>query len=108
MEPLGEFPGRHALAVLLVLAGAWAGVRGARLLARGLRCADDESAPLWIIRSIRGTVVAVGAGALAGGLLYAQMWLLVFGVIFLAEELYETGAIALVLRAGRHQNARAG
>ena len=39
---------------------------------------------------------------------YAQMWLLVFGVILLAEELYETGAIALVLRAGRHQNARAG
>jgi len=81
---------------------------GASLLARGLRCADDESASLWIIRGIRGTAVAIGAGALAGGLLYAQMWLLVFGVIFLAEELYETGAIALVLRAGRHQNARAG
>jgi len=41
-------------------------------------------------------------------LLYAQMWLLVFGVIFLAEELYETGVIALVLRAGRRRNARVG
>jgi NhaP-type Na+/H+ or K+/H+ antiporter len=28
----------------------------------------------------------------------AQTWLLVFGGVFLAEELYETGVVALVLR----------
>jgi len=45
--------------------------------------------------------VGVAAGALASGLLFEQTWLLVFGGIFLAEELYETGVVALILRAGQ-------
>jgi hypothetical protein len=89
-----------AVAVLAALAGAWAGGRGVGLLRRGLRSADDPRAPLWVIRGIRGIVVAVSAAALAGGILFEQTWLLVFGAIFLAEELYETGVVALVLRAG--------
>ena len=44
-------------------------------------------------------VVAVAAGALAGGLHFEQTWLLVFGGVFLAEEIYETGVVALILRA---------
>ena|SRR3989442_11062168 len=89
----------HAFALLLALGGAWAWFRGLRLLARGLRCADDPSASLWVVRGLRGIVVAVGAGALAGGMLFGQVWLLVFGAVFLAEELYETGVLALILRA---------
>ena len=34
----------------------------------------------------------------AAGLLLEQTWLLVFGAVFLAEELYETGVLVLVLR----------
>ena len=34
----------------------------------------------------------------AAGLLREQTWLLVFGAVFLAEELYETGVLVLVLR----------
>lgn len=93
--------GLDAVAVLAALSGAWAGGRGVGLLRRGLRCADDPSAPLWVIRGIRGIVIAVSAATLAGGILFEQTWLLVFGAIFLAEELYETGVIALILRAGR-------
>jgi len=92
---------RDALAVLLVLGGAWSGWRGGRLLVRSLGCADDPSASLWLIRGIRGVVVAVAAGALASGLHFEQTWLLVFGGVFLAEELYETGVVALILRVGR-------
>jgi hypothetical protein len=47
--------------------------------------------------------VAVSAGALAGGLLFGETWLLVFGAIFLAEELYETGVVALILRAAQRR-----
>ena len=101
MELWAAFSGRPAVAVLLVLAGAWAGFRGVRLFVRGVRDADHESASLWVVRGIRGTVVAVGAAALAGGLLSGQTWLLVFGVIFIAEELYETGVLALILRRSR-------
>jgi hypothetical protein len=105
MEPAGEY--RHVLAVVLALVGGWAGVRGIRLLVRGLRNAGDESASLWLIRGIRGAVVAVALVALALGVLYGQAWLLVFGVIFLAEELYETGVVALILRAGRRRETGA-
>src|SRR5688572_21790081 len=96
----------HGLAVLATLAGVWVAGRSVKLLLRGLRCADDASAPLWVVRGIRGIVVAVGVGALASGVLFDQVWLLVFGAIFLAEELYETGLIALILRLGRRSEAR--
>ena len=87
--------------VLLVLGGAWAAWRGGGLVVRSLADADDPSASLWLIRGIRGVVVGVAAGALASGFLFEQTWLLVFGGIFLAEELYETGVVALILRAGQ-------
>lgn len=89
------------LPVLAAVGGAWAGARGVLLLARGLRYADEPSASLRVIRGIRGVAVAVGTAALAGGALFDQTWMLVFGAIFLAEELYETGVVALVLRAGQ-------
>jgi hypothetical protein len=88
------------VAVILILGGAGAAVHGARRFARGYRGADDPASSLQVVRGIRGLVVAVGAWALAGGLLLEQTWLLVFGAVFLAEELYETGVVALVLRAG--------
>ncbi len=90
----------EAVALLLALGGAWAAIRGVRLFVRGYRDADHPSASLRVIRGIRGLVVAVGTWALAGGLLFGQTWLLVFGAVFLAEELYETGVVALILRAG--------
>jgi hypothetical protein len=53
----------------------------------------------WIDLVTPLVVVGVAAWALAGGLLFGQTWLLVFGAVFLAEELYETGVVALILRA---------
>jgi hypothetical protein len=87
------------LAIVVALAGAGAGARGVRLVARALRRADEPGSSLTLIRGIRGIVVAVATAALAAGTLFDQAWLLVFGVIFLAEELYEIGVVALVLRA---------
>jgi hypothetical protein len=109
MDVVDGLTGRlYPFAVLAALAGAWAGRRGVRLLIRGLRCADDPNAPLWVIRGLRGIAVAVAGAALAGGMLFGQTWLLVFGAIFLAEELYETGLLALILRAGQRQSAGVG
>jgi hypothetical protein len=80
MEAIDEFPGvLRALAVLVALVGMWAGRRGIVLFARGVRHADDARASLWVIRGIRVMAVAVSAGALAGGLLFGETWLLVFG-----------------------------
>jgi hypothetical protein len=82
---------------LVTIAAAW---RGTRLLARGLRQAAHPSGALWVVRGIRGVIVAIGLGALSGGWLFASKGLLVFGAIFLGEELYETGVLLLALRAG--------
>jgi hypothetical protein len=89
------------MVVLVVVAGGWAGVRGVVLLVRGIRHAHEESSSLWVIRGIRGVAVAVGTAALAGGIALEATWLVAFGAVFLAEELYETGVVALVLRAAR-------
>jgi hypothetical protein len=88
------------LAVLAVVAGACAGVRGVRLLARGLRGGEDPSAPLWVIRGFRGLIVAICLTSLAVGALLETRWIVVVAALWLAEEVYETGVLALILRAG--------
>ena len=62
------------------------------------------SASLWVVRGIRAGIIALAMGAFAADLLYNQGWLLIFGAIFLGEELYETGVILLALR-GEAENA---
>jgi hypothetical protein len=87
------------LLLALISMGIWIAIRGVRSFVCGYREADDPSASLRIIRGIRGIVVAVATWALAGGLFLDQTWLLVFGAVFLAEELYETGVVELILRS---------
>jgi hypothetical protein len=85
-------------ALFLIAAGAaW---RGTRLLVRGIREADHPSGPIHVVRGFRGLTVAVGLGAASAGLLGGHTWLVAFGAIFLAEELYETGFLLLILRSG--------
>src|SRR5262245_9849157 len=97
----GFVPSATTLIVTLaVLLGAGAGARGLRLLARGLRHDDDPDAPLWIVRGLRGVIVGLCMGALSAGVVFEQVWLIVFGAVWLAEEIYETGVLALILRSG--------
>lgn len=91
----------EVVVVLGAVAGAALGGRGVVLLAAGLRGADHSGSALQVIRGIRGIAVAIGTGAIAAGVLLEATWALVFGAVFLLEELYETGVVALVLRAGR-------
>ena len=87
----------YVIAALLAVGGGWAAGHGARLLVRAVRRADDPASSLRAVRDIRGVVIGVATWALAAGLLFEQTWLLVFGAVFLAEELYETGVLLLVL-----------
>ncbi len=90
--PLSEI-----VAGLVMLVGILAAARGARTLARGLR----EARPLDVVRGIRGFVIALAAAAFAAGVFLAQTGLIVLGAVFLAEELYETGVLALIIRSGQ-------
>jgi len=93
-------PTKHLLAALFLMVAVGSAWRGTRLFLRGLGRADHPCGALWVVRGIRGGIVAVATGAFATGLLYAETWLLIFGAIFLGEELYETGVMSLALRAG--------
>jgi len=88
------------LAMLAALGGARAGARGVRRFTRGLRGGDDTRASIWVIRGLRGMIVGVCLTCLAVGAVFEQVWLLVFSGLWLLEEIYETGVLALILRAG--------
>ena len=96
MESLDAAPLNEIAAALLALVAVLSAVRGARAVARGLR----EARSLDLIRGIRACVVALAATACAAGALLAQSGLVVLGLVFLAEELYETGVLALIIRSG--------
>lgn len=85
---------------LTTLSGLWAGVRGWGLLARGLRAADDPQGALWVIRGLRSLIICICLTCLALGALLREVWLLVFAGLWLLEEIYETGVLALILRSG--------
>jgi hypothetical protein len=87
------------LAMLGFLTAAVAAWRGSQLLLRGLRQVDHPVSTLWVVRGIRGVIVGIGLAALSGGLLLGNKGLLAFGLIFLGEELYETGVVLLALRS---------
>jgi hypothetical protein len=80
-----------ALALLLAV---YAAVTGLRRLRRGLR----DAAALELVRGFRRVVIAVTAAVVALALVSGERGLLVFAGVFLAEELYETGVLALILR----------
>lgn len=89
------------LAVLLWVMAAGALGHGMRRLVQGLSAVDHPASALRVVRGLRGVIAAISLAALGGGVLCASTGLLVFGVIFLGEELYETGVVLLVLRAGQ-------
>jgi len=78
------------LAVLALASALAAGWRGACRLGCGLRDADS----LALVRGIRAIVTAVAVLVLALALLTRERRLLVFALVFLAEELYETGVLS--------------
>ena len=65
--------------------------------ARPPRAAYRER-PLPVVRGIRAVVIGVGLGCLGAWALFAHAWLLIFALAFLAEEILETGIMALALR----------
>ena len=103
MTHLYEPPVSYAIAIALGLFGTWAGARGARMVSDGLA---DASA-LELIRGIRLAIFALVAGFFAVGVVSGRTGFITFGAIILAEELYETGVLALFVRLGEREAADA-
>ena len=91
-----EAPVSHLVVGGLGLLGAYAAVRGAALMSRGLREADA----LDLIRGIRFVVIAFVSGLAGLGVASGHHGLVVIAGLILAEEIYETGTLALIVRIG--------
>ena len=95
---LFEPPVSHVVTALLVLAGICAAVAGIRMMSTALRRGDALS----LIRGIRVLILSLVAGLAALTFATGNMGFLVIGLLILAEELYETGALAAIIRLGDH------
>ena len=93
---LYEPPVSHILTGLLVLAGASAAVAGVRMMSTALGRGDA----LRLIRGIRVLILGLVAGLAALTFATGNTGFLVIGLLILAEEIYETGALAAILRLG--------
>jgi hypothetical protein len=100
MHAIAELPLHTMLGILMWLLSAGTLWQGMRQLATGLRAIDHAASPLRVVRGLRGVIVAVSLAALGGGMLFTSTGLLVFDLIFLGAELYETGVVLLTLHAG--------
>ena len=96
MTSLYEPPMSHAVAAGLVIFAAWAGARGARRVSDGLA----SGAALELVRGLRLAIFAIVAGLFAVGVASGRSGFVTFGAVILAEELYETGVLALLCRIG--------
>jgi uncharacterized membrane protein HdeD (DUF308 family) len=93
---LFEPPVSHVLAALLVLAGAYAAAAGVRMMSTALRRGDA----LRLIRGIRVLILGLVAGLAALTFATGKAGYLVIGLLILAEEIYETGTLATIIRLG--------
>ena len=92
-----EDPGLRAmLAGVLVVVALLLGARGAHMVAGALR----HARALEIVRGIRLGILGFVAGCLALGVHSGRSGFGVLGALVLAEELYETGVLALIIRRG--------
>ena len=89
-------PVSHILTVLLVLAGAHAAVAGVRMMIAALGRGDA----LRLIRGIRVLILGLVAGLAALTFATGNTGFLVIGLLILAEEIYETGTLAAIIRLG--------
>ncbi len=85
----------------LIVAGVLFAWHGLRTLQRVWRQRDHGDAPFWLLRGGRGLIIALGCAALAASIIFSSRGLFWFGVVFLGEEIYETGMALLILRWGR-------
>jgi hypothetical protein len=63
--------------------------------------AGEYQCAIWFIRGIRCLIIALTAAAWSAGFYWQQSWLLIIGLVILAQELYEGFVLSYALRDGQ-------
>lgn len=90
-------------AALSSLVALFALIRGVPLLSLGLSRREDPDAPLHLARGARWFITALALACIAAGLCVESDAFVLFGVVFLLEELYETTAVVWIFTWGRRR-----
>jgi hypothetical protein len=95
----------HALMIplSLLLAGVALGAAALSLqrFRRSYRLAGHYGSAVWFVRGIRCLIIALTGAAWAAGVYWGQNWLLIIGLVILAQELYEGFVLSAALREGQ-------
>jgi len=86
------------IAALAVLS-CFLGVRSARRFRCVLRDPDSVDGTRQLVRGLRAMILAACAVVFIAAIAWSSRTMLVLGSIILAEEVYETGVVLLILRA---------
>jgi hypothetical protein len=87
---------------LIVLATLF-GWRAVRHVAGALRATDRDNSSVRLVWGIRALLIALTSVAFALGIVYGSRATMLIAAVVLAEELYETRVVLLVLRHHRTQ-----
>ena len=91
----------NGIAASLLLAAALGAIAlSLRRFHRSYRRAGCYDSAVWFIRAIRWLLIALTAAAWAAGIFWGHSWLLISGLVILAQELYEGAVLGAALRQG--------
>ncbi|HSG99508.1 MAG TPA: hypothetical protein VLB27_05635 [candidate division Zixibacteria bacterium] len=103
-----ESPQSEFLAALCLPCAVWAYWRGVRSFWTGFRNPDHPDQSLLVVKGFRGAIVATALLFIGGGLYWSATWAVLFGLVFVGEELFETGIMMFALKRGARQRSRNG
>jgi hypothetical protein len=91
----------------VAVAGAVLGWRAVRHFTRVWRDPGHDESGLWLLRGIRGFILAVACGIVALGVALGSRQVVLVGVVIAAEEIYETAMALAVVEYGRRHDGSA-
>lgn len=105
MQWFFDAPQSEYLASLCLVFAIWAYWRGVRSFWTGFRNPDHPDQSLLVVRGFRGAIVATALLFVGGGLHWGATWAVLFGLVFVGEELVETGIMIFALKRGARERS---
>ena len=96
-----QTPVGTGLAILLSVVAILAAALCIQRFRTAYRLAGQYTCAIWFVRGIRCLIIALTTAAWAAGFYWQQGWLLIVGLVILAQELYEGFVLSAALREGQ-------